>query len=86
MVPVWSEISKKEVESTEALKWLSEKDPLDRICGAEINAIAHMLKAYGKDIEAGQVCLYLSDTDDGRFAGDLLEKRMPSAVEDCTTW
>lgn len=77
MVPVWSEISKKEVESTEALKWLSEKDPLDRICGAEINAIAHMLKAYGKDIEAGQVCLYLSDTDDGRFAGDLLEKLLP---------
>lgn len=70
-------LKRAEVNPHNAIPWLKNKDPLDRVCGAEINSIAHMLKEYGSEIEATYISLYLSDTEDGRETEKILSEILP---------
>ena len=46
-------------------------DPTDRLCGAEINSVAHLLEQ--QSIEIGHLHLYYSDTDDGEAIATILK-------------
>ena len=52
--------------------WLLKKDNNDRVCGAEINSISSIIKK-GFLEQTQNIILLVSDTDDGRDIGKLLE-------------
>lgn len=63
----------------EALGILAAREPSDRLCGAEINSLNNLIR--GKVQLTGErtvrhplaLCLLVSDTDEGRWTGELLE-------------
>lgn len=61
----------------QATAFLHRQDPADRVCGAEINSINHLLK--GQRTSAGEVkapaeiCLLVSDTPEGQWSGRVLK-------------
>lgn len=61
----------------QAVAFLRQKDPADRLCGAEINSINHLLR--GQQTSAGvveppaELCLLVSDTPEGHWTGRVLK-------------
>jgi len=51
--------------------WLLEKDPEDRLCGAEVNSIVSVIKK-GHLKATRKLILLVSDTEDGGFLGKTL--------------
>lgn len=57
---------------TGLVKELLNRDPSDRVCGAEINSITSLLKK-GKLSERNEIHLMISRTDEGWEMGEILK-------------
>lgn len=60
----------------EAVAWLRQHEPSDRLCGAEINSLHHIIS--GTELTAGTTrppvgaCFLVSDTEEGEWVGKAL--------------
>lgn len=59
------------------LAWLEGLGPKNRKCGAEINSIAMMSEEYESQVSPLVICLYCSETADGRETAEILEGVLP---------